>query len=48
LEVALAEKYGKSHVFEIKTKDEFKKHVTDHKYPVVLLFYKEYVAHPLT
>lgn len=41
LEIALAEKYGKSHVFTIKTKEEFRKHVTDHKYPVVILFYKE-------
>ena len=41
LELALAEKYGKSHVFHIKTREDFKKHVSDHKYPVVLLFYKE-------
>ena len=39
----LQEKYGKSHVLRVKTIGEFQKQVVEHQYPVVIMFYKEYV-----
>lgn len=37
----LAGKYGKSHVFKLKTMTEFDEKVVQYKYPVVVLYYKE-------
>ena len=37
----LAGKYGKTHVFKVKSLEEFDQKVVQHKYPVVVLYYKE-------
>jgi hypothetical protein len=37
----LAGKYGKTHVFKVKSLEDFDKKVVQHKYPVVVLYYKE-------
>jgi hypothetical protein len=37
----LAGKYGKTHVFRVKTLEEFDQKVINNKYPVVVLYSKE-------
>lgn len=38
---AMADKYGKSHVFKVKSIKEFQSQVVEQKYPIFVMFYNK-------